>query len=100
MPMIPGRRRPSCTTRRKRAWWAWQSAIALLLALVALGLTGVFAWRHVLLARELEAALERAQRYEQLAARDFVELRASLGDLERRAAANSGALEPLAPLPG
>jgi uroporphyrin-3 C-methyltransferase len=79
---------------------AWQSATALLLALIALGLAGVFAWRHVVLTRELDAALEREQRSGQLAARDFDALRASLTALERRTAANGGALEPLTPLPG
>jgi uroporphyrin-III C-methyltransferase len=79
---------------------AWQSATALLVALVALALAGLFAWRHLLLTRELDAALAREQRSGQLAARDFDELRASLSALERRSAANSGALEPLAPLPG
>jgi len=78
---------------------AWQSAAALLIALLAFGLAAVFGWRHVVLTRELDAALAREQRAGQLAARDFDELRAGLSAVERRTAANTSALEPLTPLP-
>ena len=73
----------------------WQGATALLIAVIAVVAIALLAWREV----RVEQALERDRSADRVAGRDLEQIRATIGKLEREAAASRAVLGPLEPLP-